>query len=137
MKRHGNERVGEHRLVKADGFVAVGQEHRATVTAFKEREGGEGLSPGEDVLEGFLEALFEPSLRLLVVELVGDGVGTLVEVVRQEFRERGKTSRSRIRCLAVYIVTVVILSGRRGKSWRTRGLEIVPPYCVPSRRPNG
>ena len=90
VKRHGNERVGEHRLVKADGFVAVGQEHRAAVAAFKEREGGEGLSPGEDVLEGFLEALFEPSLRLLVVELVGDGVGTLVEVVRQEFRERGK-----------------------------------------------
>ena len=90
VQRHGNERVGEHRLVEAHGFVAVGQEHRAAVAAFKEGEGGEGLSPGEDVLEGFLEGLFEPALRLLVVKLVGDGVGTLVEVVRQEFRERGK-----------------------------------------------
>ena len=90
MERNGNECVGEHRLVETNGFVAVGKKHRAAVAAFKEREGGEGLAPGEDVLEGFLEGIFEPAFGLWVVELVGDGVGTLVEVVRQELRERGK-----------------------------------------------
>ena len=52
MQRHGNEGVGEYRLVKKNGVDAVGKEHRAAV-ALREPFFNEGMAPPRDLFNGF------------------------------------------------------------------------------------
>ena len=89
MKRHGNESVRERRLVEVDGVDAVGQEH-CHAGAARKTESREGVTPTQDLVERFLEGDVAPTLRRGIPLLVDRIVGTLVEMMGEQFGERGE-----------------------------------------------
>ena len=106
VQRHRHERIGEHGLVEIDRFHAVGEQHRHAVAA-RESEPGPSVTPALDLFADKAERIIPPGFGLGVPSLVGDGIGALFKMVRQELGQRGE----HVERLDVFAAAVIEIVG--------------------------